>query len=263
MGELDTPDASNEKPVPSFLNVLIAEQRSFDSLCESLSDEDWEIPTSAPGWSVRDQVSHLADTEEIAYDTTVGGPRTLSSEIDKRRIDGGVTEYGVVRGRQMASGRSVLEWWRTASARNVACLARADQSVRIPWGLGMSWQSFVTARTMEHWAHALDVAGASGLDYPDTDRLEHIAYLSYRSLPYAFKVAEVEPPAGRSLRLELTGPQGQRWIYGEDDATDLIAGSAGIWCRRAVQRIAVSEAMELDTRGPLAELAVQHARSFL
>jgi hypothetical protein len=31
------------------------------------------------------------------------------------------------------------------------------------------------------------------IDYPDTDRLRHVAWLGHATLPYAFQVARLEP----------------------------------------------------------------------
>jgi len=247
----------------SFIEVLVAEQASFEALCRTLGPDDWDRPTPAAGWTVRDQVSHLADTEEIAHDTAVAGPRSLAAEVERHVNDGGVSESGVRKGRALGSGAEVLDWWRRASARNSQALGQLDPSVRVPWGLGMKWRSFVTARTMEHWAHGLDIAAAVGAPHPDTSRLRDVAYLCYSSLPYAFRVAGVSPPEPRSLRIVLEGPSGEVWDFGPGDATDLIQGPAGVWCRRAVQRISPEEAGELLVDGPLAQLAVQHARAFL
>jgi uncharacterized protein (TIGR03084 family) len=127
----------------------------------------------------------------------------------------------------------------------------------------MGWRAFVTARTMEHWAHGLDIRAAVNQPAADTDRLQPIAWLGYSSLPYAFERADVQPPSGHTLRIDVTGPNREMWTYGPPDATDVISGPAGIWCRRAVQRITPEDASELSADGPLAELAVRHARAFL
>lgn len=254
---------ADDEPL-SFIELLVEEQASFEALCASLSHDDWDRATPAAGWSVRDQVSHLADTEELAHDTATGGPRSLAAEIERHNEDGGVIEFGVGTGRSLGSGEEVLDWWRRASRRNREALSQLDPSTRVPWGLGMKWRSFVTARTMEHWAHALDIASAVGVAYPDTGRLRHVGHLCYSSLPYAFNVAEVTPPPYRSLKVVLDAPTGEVWEYGPGDATDVIRGPAGVWCRRAVQRISPAEAAsQLDVDGPLAQLALQHARAFL
>jgi uncharacterized protein (TIGR03084 family) len=247
----------------SFVDVLAAEQLALLEVLVSLSEKGWSTPTPAAGWDITDQVSHLADTEEVAHDTVEGGPRNLAMESEGHRADGGLIAYGVKRGRALRSPAAVLEWWQTAADRNRTALRRADVGRRVPWGLGMKWRSFVTARLMEHWAHGLDIRAAIGVPYPDTERLEHIAHLCYGSLPYAFTVAGVTPPPNRTLRIELKGPSGQHWVFGPSDATDSITGPAGIWCRRAVQRITPKEAEALEVSGPLAAMGVSYARAFL
>jgi len=133
----------------------------------------------------------------------------------------------------------------------------------------MGWRAFVTARLMEHWAHGLDIRSAVGRDGQDTARLRHVAWIGVNALPYAFGVAGVEPPPGRTLRVELTPPPGsettedERWVYGPERATDRLSGPAGEWCRRAVQRATVDETPNLVADGPLAELALRRARAFL
>ena len=246
----------------SFVDVLAAEHAELCSLLDGLDEGEWESATPAEGWTVKDSVSHLAHTEELARHTATGGPCSLANEIE-RVGQAGVIPAGVDRGRAL-SGTEVLAWFEGAAAYDRAALGRVDVGLRVPWGLGMSWRSFVTARLMEAWAHGLDIR--AGLERPavDSDRLAHIAWLSLGSVPYALSVAGVEPPAGHSLRLELTGPAGQAWAYGPEEATDVIRGPAGTWCRRAVQRIAPNEAAAgITCDGPLAELAFRHARCFL
>lgn len=239
-----------------------AEQRSlYDVLC-GVGDDQWLLPTPAEGWDVRDSVSHLADTEEVAVDTMTDGPRSLNVEAARFASGEAFTEAGCERGRAM-SGVEVREWWWTAAARCRAELAAFDRSARVPWGLGMGWRSFVTARLMEHWAHGLDIRAAVGASAEDTDRLRHIAWICTNAVPYAFHVAGVTAPEGRTLRVEVTGPDGEVWGYGPEDATDRITGTAGQWCRLAVQRISRDEATDLEADGPLADLALTSARAFL
>ena len=59
---------------------LAAEQSELEALLRTIPEESWLRPTPAHGWDVRDQVSHLADTEELAHDTASGGPRQLNAE---------------------------------------------------------------------------------------------------------------------------------------------------------------------------------------
>jgi uncharacterized protein (TIGR03084 family) len=239
-----------------------AEQRSLHDVLTGLDEEDWLRPTPAAGWDVRDTVSHLADTEEIAVDTALGGPRALNVEATKFASPEDFTLSACLRGREMAPA-AVLDWWWSAAARCRETLASLDRSSRVPWGLGMGWRAFVTARLMEHWAHGLDVRAAVRVPAEDTDRLQSIAWICVSALPYAFSVAGVTPPADRTLRFELTAPSGATWTFGPEAATDRISGPAGQWCRVAVQRMKRSEAPDLEAEGPLADLALTHARAFL
>lgn len=250
------------QPANSILDDYEAEQRDLYAVLVALSPEDWTRPTPAAGWDVRDSVSHLADTEEIAIDTATDGPRSLNIEAAKYADGAAFTESGCDRGRAMTPAE-VLDWWWSAAARNRATLAGLDTSSRIPWGLGMGWRAFVTARLMEHWAHGLDIRAGVGADATDTDRLRHIAWICVSALPYAFRLGGVEAPDRHTLRVEVTGPSDTTWTYGPDDATDRITGPAGQWCRLAVQRVDRAGAPDLRAEGPLAELALDHARAFL
>jgi uncharacterized protein (TIGR03084 family) len=248
------------------LDDFTHEQTDLYQLLVSLTEADWRRATPARGWDVRDQVSHLAHTEELARDTASGGPRAIAAEVARYDGDGqAMLDAGIEQGRGMTSAE-VLAWWWTAAALDRETLAALDSSVQVPWGLGMGWRAFVTARLMEHWAHGLDVR--AGVDRPgaDTARLRHVAWIGVSSLPYAFGVAGVQPPPGRSLRVELVPPPAageEVWTFGPESATDTITGPAGEWSRRVVQRATRAETPGLVADGPLADLALEHARAFL
>ena len=74
------------------------------------------------------------------------------------------------------------------------------------WGLvgTVKPATLATTRLAEHWAHGLDIAGPAGAEWPDTDRLRHIAWLAHRTLPYAFGLAG-QPPVPGALRADRAG----------------------------------------------------------
>lgn len=239
---------------------LAAEQAELEQLLRRQDDAAWLIPTPAVGWDVRDQVSHLADTEEIAFDTATGGPRQLNTEALSFPSPEAFTESGCEKGRKMEPA-AVLEWWVAGAAKTRSALEAKDPKERVPWGLGMAARSFVSARLMETWAHGLDVRAALG-DPPNlTPRLRDIAWLIFRAFPYGFSHAKREMPAG-ALRMELDF-DGERWAFGPDDADNVISGDAGEFCRVGVQRMKLADATTLKADGRLAEAALQVARAFL
>ncbi|MFN8036278.1 MAG: maleylpyruvate isomerase family mycothiol-dependent enzyme [Acidimicrobiia bacterium] len=240
---------------------LAAEQGALRTTLECVRGDDWFRPVPARGWDVRDTVAHLADTDELAIDTCLGGDRPLNDFASRLASPEDVTLWGVLRGRAMP-GAAVLDWWFATSARERSVLRGLDSSDRVPWGLGMRAPSFVTARLMECWAHGLDVHAALGTAPADTDRLRHVAWLSIRALPYAFGVAGRSVPSGELL-VRLRAPSGVVWTFGPDDAPNVIEGEAGQFCRLFVHRLALGDASSLRAHGEGAIAALEVARSFL
>lgn len=246
---------------------LEAEHRDLEALLRPLAPDQWFLPTPAKGWDVRDQVSHLADTEEIAYDTASGGARQLNEEArrfsgDPATMDVGAayTQWMVDKGRDKVPGE-VLEWWLEGSRRLRRLLVTKDPKERIPWGLGMSARAFVAARMMEHWAHGLDIRAAVGAPVIFEGRHRNVAWLITQAGPYAFTVAGIEPPPG-ALRVELDSG-GETWAFGPPDADNRISGDALEFCRLGVQRLDRAGAQTLKADGALADAFLSHARAFL
>ena len=97
------------------------------------------------------------------------------------------------------------------------------------------------------------------LDFPDTDRLKHIAWLAHRTLPYALSLAG-QPAA--QVRCELTAPDGgQVWRLGPADAESAITGMAGEFCRVAAQRLDPARS-GLQASGPHGATALRLVRTY-
>ena len=79
-------------------------------------------------------------------------------------------------------------------------------------------------------------------------------------LPWAFQQAGEEFPE-TGIRVELMGPRYARWVYGPEDAPDVIKGVAGDWCRIAVQRMDVEDT-GLKAIGDNAETALRVVRAY-
>jgi uncharacterized protein (TIGR03084 family) len=155
--------------------------------------------------------------------------------------------------------------WRMARASTVRALAALDARARVPWGgREMSARSLATARLMKTWAHGLDCFAAVGRPTHDTDRLVHIAWLGWATLPFAFARAGEQPPRPpTSLRVELVAPSGAAWCLGPDSADDVVTGPAGTWCRVVTRRLRPPAANDLVLNGPLAVASVRLAQAYL
>ncbi|SFQ03285.1 TIGR03084 family protein [Amycolatopsis arida] len=241
---------------------LAGEHAAFARLLGTLDGADWERPSAAAGWAVRDQVAHLADTEEVAADTITEGPRRFAAAVAPYASAEDFTAAGCRRGAGL-SPPELVGWWAGAAARTRRLLAERDPDERVAWGFGMPVRTFVAARLMEHWAHGLDIADALALPVAEERRLRHVAALGLATLRYALARARVPWPAGRSLRLELTAEDGRVHELGPADATDVLRGPLRAWCRVATRRAGRATPPALEPRGELAALAARHARAYL
>jgi uncharacterized protein (TIGR03084 family) len=235
-----------------LLSDLVAEQAALDALLSELDDTGWARPTPAEGWSITHTVTHLAVSERAAHASLTDDRDPLQSSAPNRSPI-------------LSSSREVLEEWRTARSDTLTAFAATSPSVRVPWGgRRMSARSLATARLMETWAHGLDCFAALSATPRDTDRLRHIAWLGFRTLPYAFAVADERPPAPLDeLRLELTSPSGGIWHLGREQAPSIIRGPAGDWCRLATHRLRPPAQSELRCEGALAQSSTHVVRAFL
>ncbi|MFI0815296.1 maleylpyruvate isomerase family mycothiol-dependent enzyme [Streptomyces sp. NPDC021098] len=249
-------------PVREELADLAEEQREFGALVRSLDDAAWRRDSAADGWTVADQVSHLADTEEVARDTLAGGPRAFATAVPAYPTAEDFTAAGCRRGDGLSPGELTV-WWDRAGTKTRLLMAERAPGDRVAWGFGMTTEVFATARIMETWAHGLDIRDALGLAAPETPRLRHIAALGHATLRYALARARVRPPGDRTLRLELTAGDGTAYAFGPDGATDVLRGPLLEWCRVATRRTRGAPAGGLKPDGELAELALLYARAYL
>ena len=106
--------------------------------------------------------------------------------------------------------------WRTGAAALRDALVGSDPHQRVEWVAGqLSTQTLTTTRLAECWIHTGAVAAAVGLDQQQTDRLEHIVRLAWRTLPYAFR-RDGCPSSTCLVAFEVTVPSGQRWHFVPD-----------------------------------------------
>ena len=100
--------------------------------------------------------------------------------------------------------------------------------------------TFATARLMETWAHGQDVADALGIQRKPNDRLRNIAHMGVGALRFSYNNRKMEAP-DTPVRVELTGPSGDVWSWGPEEAEDTVKGPAEDFCLVVVQRRHVAD----------------------
>lgn len=240
----------------TVIDDFVAETVRLQGILGLLTPAQWQAESGAGGWSVADVVLHLAQSDE-----------SVAASADGADHQRDVVAAGTVddwAARQVEAERTapdlVFARWREARDGAVEALRAADPGLPLPWVSGpVKPATLTTTRLAEYWAHGLDITGPLGIDFPDTDRLRHVAWLAHRTLPYALSRAGERPA---DLRCALTAPDGTTtWTFGPDEADSQITGSASAFCRVAAQRLDPAES-GLRATGPHGPTALRVVRTY-
>ncbi len=249
-------------PLHELLRDLADEHADLDRIVAAIGAAGWDRPTPAEGWAVRDQISHLAFFDGTATQAVVD-PAGFASALDELRSTEDASAYldqALAPGRAMGTA-DLLRWWRAERRALLAASRDLDPKARLPWyGPPMSAMSFLSARLMETWAHGQDVVDALGVQRIPTLRLRHVAEIGVRARPWSYVVRGREVPPGE-VQVDLVGPGGERWRWGDPSAPDAIRGPALDFCLVAVQRRHPADT-DLVAEGALAEEWLAIAQAF-
>ena len=234
----------------ALLADLAAESAVITEMLSGLSPEDYELPTPAQGWAIRDQVSHLAYFDEMEV-LAATDPERFRAEAAELMEVGDSFPDEVARRYAKMPAEELSGWFGSARARLIDTFADIDARARLPWfGPEMSAASAITARLMETWAHGQDIADTIGFVREPTDRLRHIAHLGVSTFTFAHRLRGLEAPSD-AVRVELTSPGGEIWSWGPEGASDQVTGSALEFCLVVTQRRNLADT-GLVVRGPVA-----------
>jgi len=217
---------------------LLAEQAELDEIVAGLEPEQWEHVTPSPGWTVRDQVGHLAYFDQMAA-LAITDPEAFEAHraelIATLNSPTSADDFTLSEARAL-SPAELLDHWRQARRLLADASAGLADDTRIDWyGPSMGSKSFLTARLMEAWAHGQDIADTVGAPHPPTDRLRHIAQLGFITRKWTYVNRGLEMPTG-DVQLILTAPSGATWTWGPDGAESTVTGAAVDFCLVTSQR---------------------------
>ncbi|MGO3326559.1 TIGR03084 family metal-binding protein [Gordonia sp. (in: high G+C Gram-positive bacteria)] len=220
---------------------LRAEYAALDDLVADLPADHWSRLTPAPGWTIAHQIGHVFWTDRVSLIAATDPDRF---EIDVLAVGMDHAAGFVNAAAELEASRppaEVLADWRETRSSLVDVLVAVPDGVRLPWfGPPMSAPSMMTARIMETWAHGLDVADALGVSVQPTDRLRNVAHIGVRTRDFAYLVNGLTPPL-EPFRFELTGPGGDVWTWGPDEASNTVRGPALDFAALVTQRRALAD----------------------
>lgn len=180
--------------------------RSTLGLAGTLGEADWHLPTECPGWTVKDQVAHLAGVEL----DLLGDPRPDIDlpEFDYIRNDFGRFMEKAVHVRRPVPGPDVAAELADALERRLAELPGMDPDriLMCPDGREGPYSRFMKFRAMDCWTHEQDIRRAVGrpgnLDAPAAGCFWDL--LSAGLPRVVARLAKPEP--GQSVALKISDP---------------------------------------------------------
>jgi uncharacterized protein (TIGR03084 family) len=249
--------------VHDIVAALGDQQGELDSLLAPLDDVAWGRPSACAGWSISDVVLHMAQTNEMATASARGELEALTTRLYEglraaTDVDDGAAL--LVEKERGAPAAEVDERWKRSCRDLRDALLACEPSARLQWVVGeLAARSLGSTRLAETWLHTLDVADGLGVELPPTDRIQPIARLAWRTIPYAFQRAGREPPGAVAFR--LTAPSGAAWAFGDDDAPTRVTGRGYELCLVAGQRRSAADT-SLVGEGPRADEVLELVRTF-
>jgi uncharacterized protein (TIGR03084 family) len=244
----------------SLLHDLSAETDLLVERLTAAGNGVWDRQTPAPGWTVRDQMIHLAFFDDAAVMAAVD-PSAFNEgkDVALRNVD--AFTDSVARRYASLSGEEVLDWFSRARAELASVYSGLEPESRVPWyGPDMSPASAVTARLMETWAHGQDIIDGTGQIRSRSPGLRHVAHLGVRTLPNSFR-ARALPVPDSPVRVELIAPDGETWEWGPGGVPDEVRGPALDFCLVVTQRRHIDDT-GLATTGAVATEWMSIAQAF-
>jgi uncharacterized protein (TIGR03083 family) len=218
-------------------------------LLRSLKHEDWERPTAAAGWSVRDMVAHLLDTDLRRLSFQRDGLAPLASSapiVSDRDLVAFLDELNAlwVAAARRLSPRVLVDLHELVGPQVATLFSSLDpftSAVGVAWaGEERSAVWFDTAREYtEKWLHQQHIREAVGAALLTEHRWIHPVLDTFvRGLPHAFRLLNASP--GTCVTLTITEPLAESWT---------IIAAAGGWrlARGAAPHPAAQVTINQDT----------------
>lgn len=184
-------------------------------LGRSCTDEDFAKPTACPGWTVKDQIAHVAGMESWLH--TGVTPHVDVPDYGHLRDDTGRFIERAVEIRRPVKASAIVDELELVAAQRVQQFSAPDMTlettVRGPWGPAPAGDSLRT-RILDIWTHEQDIRQALGRPGDlDSGGAAVFMDLLFQALP-RLVAREAAIPPGNVVIFDVTGP---------------VMGRAGVW----------------------------------
>ncbi len=241
-----------------------AECEALYALLSPLDEAQFELETQFKGWTINQILAHLhlwniaADKSLADEAAFVSFTRELGAWVAAKK--GTMREFELKQVNDL-KGHRLLSAWHTYYAAMAARFYEADSKKRVKWvGPDMSVRSSITARLMETWAHGQAVYDILGIARENKDHIKNIAVLGVNTYGWTFQVRGLKPLEPKPY-VELLGPTGATWQWGEASDEVFIKGLAEEFCQVVTQTRNIADT-RLEVKGEAAQFWMSNAQCF-
>jgi uncharacterized protein (TIGR03083 family) len=207
-------------------HLLRSVDEKLVDLLGSLEPSEWNLPTIAPLWKVRDVAAHLLDTVlrklSLVRDSCYVEADTIRSPQDVIALVNRLNAEGVAVYRRL-SPPVLIDMMKTACQQSAWFHESLDPFA--PAAFAVSWAGeeaslnwFDTARELtERWHHQQQIRLATNRPGIMIPELYHpVLDCFVRGLPHIYR--DVDVPVGTALLLEISGECGGQWLLSRGSA---------------------------------------------
>lgn len=219
----------------TVLGDLAADGDQLDRLVAGLDAEQWRRPTPASGWTVADQIAHLTFVFRLAT-AAATDPAEFESMTASAKDGFDRAVNTALKAFEGDSPETLLAKWRAQRASAVAGLATVPAGETVPWLVNpLPPIVLACAGIMEQFAHGQDIADALGTRLERGASMAHLVVFAVLTRDFGYQSRGLTPPA-EEFRFEITGPSGEVWAYGPEDAEQRVSGPAEDFCLLVTRR---------------------------
>jgi uncharacterized protein (TIGR03083 family) len=174
--------------------------RLLGEVCEELTEDHWSLPTDCPGWTVKDQLAHVAGTEARLLGRTPS--EHLAEPADHVRNPLGEVNENEIDARRPLPPSAILDELREVATERSTVLRSwskedFDKDSWMPSGKG-SARDFLRVRIFDVWTHEQDIRHAVGMPGHLDGDVTDVAFGLIRSMmPYVVAKKASAPDRAR------------------------------------------------------------------
>lgn len=234
-------DAASRIPGPILCAPLICKvDTQLLEFLGALRNDEWDAPTVAPAWRVRDVAAHLLDTAlrklSVVRDTCYVDQTAIRSPQDLAALVNRLNHQGVTVYRRLSP--PVLISLMTVACNDFAAFHEAldpfaPAAFAVSWaGEATSLNWFDTARELtERWRHQQQIRLATDRPGIMTPELYHpVLDCFMRGLPHAYRACDA--PAGTIVQVVVSGECGGVWQISKEASGWMMSAPDDRWNSR-------------------------------